>query len=108
MAPLRMPQHLAEPAHVDSGEALLKFARMEELDALRSCEREVKASLRALADHDADGGPLAERARLLDRAADATWRLIVQHEACDCCDHHLLVERYRIPAEVMARIGSRH
>ena len=72
MSALRLPQHLAEPAHVDSGEANLKFELLEEIDA----------------------------------AVEAVWRLVVQHEACDCTDHRELVARYRIPAEVMARIGS--
>lgn len=109
MSPLRMPQHLADPAHVDSGEAHLRFALLEEIDAgLSRCEARVHESLAALRDHDADGGDAALRTALVDEAADAVWALIVQHEACDCADHHALVERYRIPSEVMARLGARH
>ena len=91
MSALRLPQHLAEPAHVDSGEAHLRFELLEEIDAaVGHTEREVERRLRALR----------------DAAVEAVWRLIVHHEACDCNDHHALVERYRIPTEVMARIGS--
>ena len=69
-------------------------------------EDEFQAALGELQEHDADGGDPAERPRLLDEAADAVFALFVQHEACDCTDHRELVARYRIPAEVMARIGS--
>ena len=107
MSALRLPQHLAEPAHVDSGEAHLKFELLEEIDAaVGHTEREVERRLRTLRDHDADQRDPEERQALLDAAVEAVWRLIVQHEACDCSDHNELVERYRIPAEVMGRIGA--
>lgn len=109
MSALRLPQHLAEPAHVDSGEAHLKFELLEEIDAaVGHTERDVERTLGALRANDADQRDPEERQALLDAAVDAVWRLIVQHEACDCTDHHVLVERYAIPAEVMARIGSSH
>lgn len=107
MSALRMPQHLAEPAHVDSGEAHLKFELLEEIDAaIGHTEREVERRLRALRDRD-PADPEARRP-LLEAAVEAVWRLIVQHEACDCADHRELIGRYRIPAEVMARIGATH
>ena len=107
MSALRLPQHLAEPAHVDSGEAHLKFELLQEIDgAVGRTEREVELALAALREHDAAHGDPAARGALLDSAADAVWRLVVQHEASDCADHHVLIERYRIPAEVMARIGA--
>lgn len=109
MSALRLPQHLAEPAHVDSGEAHLKFELLEEIDAaVGHTERDVERTLRALRDHDADQRDPEDRQALLDAAAEAVWRLIVQHEACDCTDHRALVERYRIPSEVMSRIGAAH
>ena len=106
MAPLRMPQHLADPAHTDTGEAILKFELLEELDALHRCEDRVAAALAALRDHDAEGGAAGDRAILVDAAAEAVWRLIVQHEACDCTDHNQLIARYHIPVEVMSRLGA--
>ncbi|HEX7885049.1 MAG TPA: DUF6665 family protein [Phenylobacterium sp.] len=109
MSALRLPQHLAEPAHVDSGEAHLKFELLEEIDAAVShSERDVERTLRALRDHDGSQGDPEARQALLDAAVEAVWRLIVQREACDLTDHSALVERYRIPAEVMARIGASH
>jgi hypothetical protein len=107
MSALRLPQHLGEPAHVDSGEAHLRFDLLEEIDgAVGAAEREVERTLQALREFDAAGGdPDGRRARL-DAAVQATWRLVVQHEACDCADHRALVARLRIPPEVMARIGG--
>jgi hypothetical protein len=105
MSALRMPQHLGEPAHVDSGEAYLKFELLEEIDAaVGHTERAVERALRALRDHDPSD--LEGRRPLLEDATEAVWRLVVQHEACDCSDHQELIARYRIPTEVMARIGA--
>jgi hypothetical protein len=109
MSPLRTPKTLSEPPHVDSGEAVMRFELLKDLDAAaRRSVLQVDEALDALRQHDARGGPAEARSGLVDAAADAVWRLIVQHEACDCADHHLLVEHYGIPHEVMARIGARH
>ncbi len=109
MSPLRMPQHLADPPHLDSGEAVLRFKLLEDIDSgVKRHEDRVQATLAALQQYDVEG--LQEpnlRSRLLDAAADAVWSLFVQHEACDCADHDELVRRYGIPAEVTARLGRR-
>ena len=108
MSALKMPQHLADPAHVDSGEAHLKFELLEEIDgAVGDAERDVERNLRALRDFDSGGGGAEARRPLLDAAVDAVWRLVVVHEACDLSDHSELIQRYRIPAEVMSRIGAK-
>jgi len=108
MAALRLPQHLTDPPHVDSGEAHLRFELLEEADgAVGPSARRVDAALAALRAYDAQGGDGSGRRRLVDQAADAVWRLIVQHEACDCCDHQELIARHHVPAEVLARIGAR-
>ena len=105
MSALRLPQHLAEPAHVDSGEAQLKFELLEEIHAaVGHTEQDVESALRTLREHDPND--FEGRKSLLDAAAEAVWRLIVQHEACDLTDHRELISRYRIPSEVMARIGA--
>lgn len=109
MSALRLPQHLAEPAHVDSGEAHLRFELLESIDgAVGHTEQDVERALRALREFDNNERDAVDRQAVLDAAVDAVWRLIVQHEACDCADHHVLVDRYRIPAEVMARLGAAH
>lgn len=107
MSPLRLPQHLTDEPHVDSGEARLKFDLLEDIDAgLSRCEREVERALEALRAHDSDPGDPALRSQLLDRAADAVWRLFVQREAGDLADHQPLIERFGIPQDVLARVGS--
>ncbi len=109
MSALRLPQHLAEPAHVDTGEAHLRFELLESIDgAVGHTERDVETALRALREFDNNERDAVDRQAVLDAAVDAVWRLIVQHEACDCADHHVLVDRYRIPPEVMARLGAAH
>jgi hypothetical protein len=109
MSALRLPQHLAEPAHVDSGEANLRFELLEEIEAaVGHTERDVETALRALRDHDADPRNPDARPALLNAAVEAVWRLIVQHEAGDLTDHRALIARYAIPAEVMARLGASH
>jgi hypothetical protein len=108
MSPLRMPQHLADPLHTDSGEAVMKFELLEELEQLHRAETRVERALAALRDHDAAGGYGAQRIQLVEAAADAVWSLVVQHEACDCCDHNQLIARYHIPVEVMSRLGAAH
>jgi hypothetical protein len=105
MSALRLPQHLADPAHVDSGEAQLKFELLERIDAaVRHTERDVEHALRVLRDHDPND--VEGRRPLLEAAVEAVWRLIVQHEACDITDHRELISRYRIPGEVLARLGA--
>ena len=107
MSALRLPQHLAEPSHVDTGEATLRFDLLEEIDsAVGHTERDVERTMQALRTHDGDGPNVETRQVLLDAAADAVWRLIVQHEAGDLTDHRVLIARYGIPAEVMARLGA--
>jgi hypothetical protein len=107
MSALRLPQHLAEPAHVDSGEAHLRFDLLEDIDsAVGHTERDVEKSLRALREFDAHGGDPEARKPVLEAAVEAVWRLVVQHEACDLADHRELIARYRIPTEVLSRIGA--
>jgi hypothetical protein len=106
MSPLRMPQSLGHDHHVDTGEAVLRFELLEELDAsLGRCERAVEASVAALAEFDA--AVAAQRAPLLAAATQAVWRLIVQREACDLSDRERLVKHFHIPPDVMARLGGR-
>jgi hypothetical protein len=107
MSPLRLPQHLADQPHVDTGEARLKFDLLEDIDAgLSRSEREVERAIEALHEHDVELGDPAIRSRLLDSAADAVWRLFVQREAGDLTDHQPLIQRFGIPHDVLARVGS--
>ena len=110
MAALRLPQHLGESTHVDSGEAHLRFELLADIDgAVGQAERRVQTAIQALRDYDISGvGDMRARRLLLEVAVEAVWRLVVQHEACDLTDHSGLIARYRVPAEVLVRIGSLH
>lgn len=107
MSALRLPQHLAEAPHIDSGEARLKFELLEERDGSASSALHLAdKALAALRAHDAAARGAEGRAPLLDAAVAAVWRVLVQHEACDCHDAEQLMARHRIPPEVMARLGA--
>jgi len=109
MAAVRLPQHLGEN-HVDSGEAHLRFDLLERIDgAVGETEHQVETAIQALRDFDAAGDD-DKRARrlLLEVAVEAVWRLVVLHEASDLHDHSELIARYRVPPEVLSRIGSLH
>lgn len=110
MAAVRLPQHLGDAAHTDTGEAHLKFELLQEIDgSVGETERQVEHAIQALRAYDAAGArdPRIRRV-LLEVAVEAVWRLVVQHEANDLTDHSSLIERYGIPAEVLARIGGLH
>jgi hypothetical protein len=110
MAAVRLPQHLADTAHVDSGEAHLRFELLEDIDGpVGVIEHQVANAIQALRDYDVAGaGDPRTRGVLLEVAVEAVWRLVVLHEACDLTDHTGLIQRYRIPPEVLARIGGLH
>ena len=39
-------------------------------------------------------------------AAQAAWRYFVQREACRMLDHRQVIADYRIPSEVLVRVGA--
>jgi hypothetical protein len=110
MAAVRLPQHLGEDAQVDSGQARLRFDLLEDIHGpVGETERQVETAIQALRDYDAAGpGDTRARTLLLEVAVEAVWRLVVLHEACNLHDHSGLIARYRVPPEVLARIGSLH
>lgn len=109
MSPLRLPQHLNDPGHVDSGEAHLRFDLLEDIDgAIGRAEHDLEAALQVLREYDLNERPEEGRAPLLEACVQAAYRLVVQREACDCLDHRELIARFRIPPEVLARLGAAH
>lgn len=46
------------------------------------------------------------REALLDEAAERTWDFLVQRELCGLRDRDRVVADYRIPPEVLARVGA--
>ncbi len=85
----------------------------EQAFALGRMGRKLEAALAALAAFDAEGagaaGPAekqrARRPALVAAAGTALWHYIVQREACGLRDIRQVLRDYRVPGEVVARMG---
>lgn len=78
----------------------------EKADALGRAGRKVEAALAALAQARADGVAPPRTEVLVDQAAELVWAFFVQREICGFRSQADAVERYRIPPEVLARVGA--
>ena len=78
----------------------------EQANALGRAGRALEAALAALSEHDrtAQCGGHA-RAKLVQAAGDALWRLVIQRECCGLRDARVLMRDYRVPKEVQNRMG---
>ncbi|MBX3598151.1 MAG: hypothetical protein KF874_11345 [Rhizobiaceae bacterium] len=52
-------------------------------------------------------GEAFDRAALLKSAADAVWAYFIQRELCGLRRHDDAIREYRIPREVLIRLGAR-
>ena len=84
----------------------------EQASALGRMGRALEAALANLRDFDAahppSNAPLAERqARraLVAEAGHALWMFVVQREACGLRDSRSVMRDYKVPAEVLERMG---
>ena len=77
----------------------------ERADALGRSGLKVEAALAALFAFDASGGAGPAREALVDAAADSTWAFFIQREMCGFRSNRDVIERYKIPREVIARVG---
>lgn len=66
----------------------------------------VDAALAALRAFDAATGDPADRQKLVRRAARVVWAFFVQREVCGFRDQKQMIADYRIPAEVLVRLGA--
>ena len=98
-----MPQSLLKRLGADSGEAALRYELVEEqAAALGRMGRKAEAALAALKAHEGEG-----RGEAVKAAADAVWCFLVQREVMGLRDRTAVVAHYRIPREVLNRIGAR-
>lgn len=98
-----MPNSFAQRLGVETGDAALRYELLEEqAAALGRSGRKLEAALAALRARPAEG-----RAEALKTAADAAWCFLVQREALGLRDRAQAVAHYRIPREVLNRIGAR-
>ncbi len=77
----------------------------EKAASLSRAGRRVEAALEAIKAHDASAEPGGDRIALLDEAARAVWALLIQRELCGFRDETRTIQHYRIPREVIARVG---
>jgi hypothetical protein len=103
MSSLRMPQSLTKRLGVETGEAVLRYELLQEQAA--SLGRQGEKLEKALAALRAAEG--AARPAALASAADACWCFFVQREVMGLRDRTAVVAHYRIPREVLNRIGAR-
>lgn len=105
---VRPPNLLKTRAPVESGASVLDGEIMAEMaSSLGRAGRALEAALSELDTLPQNSDPADEdhRETLLQDAATKAWALIIQYELCGLSSQKNLVRRYRIPAEVMARIG---
>jgi hypothetical protein len=76
----------------------------EKAAALAQSGRRVESALDALA---AAMPEAAERPQLLRAAADAVYGFFIQREIAGMRDHRAVIAHYRIPREVLTRLGAR-
>jgi hypothetical protein len=104
MSSLRMPQTLSTRLGVETGETVLRYELLEEqAHSLGRAGRKVEAAIAALEAHSGGEG----RAAVLKAAADAVWAFLVQREVMGLRDRAQVVALYRIPREVLVRLGAR-
>ena len=68
--------------------------------------RMVEVAMTALNGFDAATGTAEERQALVKAAAKAVWAYFVVREACGLRNHRDAIQHYRIPGEVLARLGA--
>lgn len=105
MSSFRLPQTLNAGLAVETGEAVLHHEILaEQAAALGRLGRKAEQALAALAAHERRG---EGRAEALKAAADAVWCFLIQREVMGLSDRAAIVAQYRIPREVMNRLGAK-
>jgi hypothetical protein len=106
---LRMPQNLSTLPLLRTGVATLEAEMAaEQASALGRTGLDLETALERLRAFDGAGaGDRAERAALVQAAADAAFSYIVQRETIGVYDHRLAIRDYAIPSEVLNRVGAR-
>lgn len=104
MSSFRAPQSLIQRLGVESADAALRHEIMEEqANSLGRAGKKVETTLAALREHPGGDG----RVEALRAAADAVWAFLVQREAMGLRDRAYIVAHYRVPREVLNRLGGR-
>jgi hypothetical protein len=103
---VRPPQSFQNPGSRPSGLDVFEYELMSErADALGRHGLKVERAIDALSVLSDPAVPRDQREALLDAAADAVWSFFIQREICGLRSNRDAIERYRIPKEVVARLG---
>jgi len=91
---------------VRSGYATLEYEiAQERASALGRLGRRLEAALAALAACPRTANSRKIRDSLVEQAGYALWLFVVQREACGLNDSAQVMQNYRVPTEVYARMG---
>ncbi|MDM9626931.1 hypothetical protein QTL95_13575 [Rhizobium sp. S152] len=103
----RPPQSLTHPASVENGFNVLEYElNAERANSLGRSGLKAEAALAELKAWESGKDSAEHRDQLLRKATDAVWELFVQREICGLRNGRDFVQRYGVPDEVMARLGS--
>ena len=101
---MRLPQDLGSSFFPDrANDAFNHEVLAEKAASLGRAGKKLAAKL-ALLSEAAEG---ADRAPLIQAAADAAHSYFVQRELCGLYSHQGIIDDYGIPREVLARMGAR-
>jgi uncharacterized protein DUF6665 len=107
---VRMPQSYSAGLMRETGWNVLDYElREQKAQTLGAVARQVEQALAVLRAFDArDPGSEGEdrRSALLDEAADRVWAFMIQRELCGFRNWEAVVRDYRIPREVLNRVGQ--
>ncbi|MCR9137226.1 MAG: hypothetical protein NXI27_14620 [Alphaproteobacteria bacterium] len=106
---VRPPNLLKPKSPVETGASVLDGEIMAEMaSSLGRAGRALEAALTKLESLSADPDrpeDVQQREAVLQDAATKAWALIIQYELCGLSSQKNLVQRYRIPTEIVARLG---
>ena len=107
---VRMPQSYSAGLMRETGWNVLDYElREQKAQTLGAVARQVEQALAVLRAFDARD-PRSEgedrRSALLDEAADRVWAFMIQRELCGFRNWEAVVRDYRIPREVLNRVGQ--
>lgn len=77
----------------------------EKASALGHHGRLAQKAVAALHDFDGNPQPGVDRAMLVRSAAREVWKYFIQRELCGLRDQREVIREYRIPQEVLVRLG---
>jgi hypothetical protein len=100
------PPQLTQKIRTDNPAAALDYEiAQEKASTLGRLGRALEAALAALRAHDAEAGDPAVRRDLVAKAGHTLWLFVVQREAIGLRDSRQLMRDYKVPGEVMNRMG---